>query len=482
MPDPSPWLRRAAVDLAEGVRTGAVTSRALVDLHLAHIDRVNPRLRALVADRADAARAEADAADAAIAAGQTDLPPLHGVPCTIKESFAVQGMPWTSGTMARKGVVADEDAPTVAALRAAGAIVMGVSNTSELCMWMESFNPIYGRTGNPYDATRTAGGSSGGEGSLVGAGASPFGLGADVGGSIRMPAFFNGVWGHKPSPGIVPNAGQYPVPDTPEGHALLATGPLTRHVDDLAPLVRILAGRQDAVGDPSTVSIDGMVVLDVPDNGIVRPHASLVRARARAADALRDRGAMVVTRRFHAFKQSFDLWAAEMDRAQDAHGDFRAKLGHPHRRSLLPHLVRPAERGGEISLPAILLGLFEDVGAWLPGRTQRMLAAGEALRTELLDAMGDGVLILPTYPEPAPHHAAPLRKPLHWTYTALFNAMKLPVTQVPMGLDTRGLPVGLQIVGPPGADHRTLAVGKALSDAGVARWVPPWEVGGTAVC
>lgn len=477
-----PALTLSATAMAEGLRDGAFTSRELVEAHQARLAAVNPILRAMVAERREEALAEADAADARRRAEPAHtLPPLLGVPCTIKESFAVTGMPWTSGTRARVGVVADQDAPTVAALRRAGAIVLGVSNTSELCMWMESFNPVYGRTGNPYDPSRIAGGSSGGEGSLIGAGASPFGLGADVGGSIRMPAFFNGVWGHKPSPGLVPNEGQYPVTDTEIGQQLLATGPLARHVDDLAPLVRLLAGRPDAVSDLDTIAMDGLGVLDVPDNGLIRVHPSMRRAQQRAATTLQDLGAQVSVRSFPSMRRSFDVWSAAMDGAQSQHGDFRAKLGHPRRRTLLRHLLRPAERGGDISLPAILLGLAEDVGGLTPGRTRRMLALRDALRQELIDAMGDGVLLFPSYPEPAPRHGAPLRKPLHWTYTALFNAMGFPVTQVPLGLDDRGLPLGVQVVGPPGADHRTLAVAVALARHGRAGWVPPWQAGPRAV-
>lgn len=475
---PHPALSLSAQALADGLAEGRWTSRQLVDAHLARIHRVNPLTHAVVAERAEEARAEADAADARRAEGG-DLPPLLGVPCTIKESFAVAGMPWTSGTKAREGVVAHEDAITVRRLRKAGAIVLGVTNTSELCMWMESFNPVYGRTGNPYDPSRIAGGSSGGEGSIVGAGGSPFGLGADVGGSIRMPAFFNGVWGHKPSPGLVPNEGQFPCADTTEGQRLLATGPLARHVADLASLVRILAGREDAVRDPSTVSLEGLPVLDVPDNGLVSVAPSMRVAQARAAGVLAGRGATLATRSIPSLRKSLDVWMAAMDGAQT--GKFREDLGHPKRRTLLPHLFRPAELGGDISLPALLLGLVEEVGSWTPGRTRAMLKARDALHDELIEAMGDGVMLFPPYPEPAPKHGAPLRKPIHWTYTAVLNAMGFPVTQVPLGLDEQGLPLGVQVVGPPGADHKTIAVGQALAHAGVAGWVPPWKVGGNAV-
>src|SRR5207237_4863970 len=120
-------------------------------------------------------------------------------------------------------------------------IPLGVTNTSELTLWIESSNRVYGRTSNPYDARRTAGGSSGGEGAAVGSGGSPFGVAADIAGSIRIPAFFCGVFGHKPSPGVGPNTGLYP-PTPGEAARMLQTGPLARRAEDLMPLLRLMAG------------------------------------------------------------------------------------------------------------------------------------------------------------------------------------------------------------------------------------------------
>ena len=135
------------------------------------------------------------------------LPPLLGVPCTIKESIALRGMPNCAGLLSRREHHATETAPAAARLLAAGAIPLGVTNTSELTMWIESANYVYGRTRNAYDPARVAGGSSGGEGAAIGSGGSPIGLGSDIGGSIRLPAFFNGIFAHKPTPGLVPNTG-----------------------------------------------------------------------------------------------------------------------------------------------------------------------------------------------------------------------------------------------------------------------------------
>ena len=181
------------VELTRLVREGALTSEALTEAHLARIDAVDAQVNAVTARRFEQARAEARAADQARARGEP-LPPLHGIPCSIKEFFAVEGMPWTGGLRARADVVASADAVAVRRLRKAGAIVVCTSNVPEGGLWMETYNDLYGRTSNPWDPKRTSGGSSGGEGALVGSGATPFGLGSDVGGSIRIPAAFCGTW------------------------------------------------------------------------------------------------------------------------------------------------------------------------------------------------------------------------------------------------------------------------------------------------
>jgi len=194
-------LQASAIEIAAGIRAGRVSARAVVDAHIELLERVNPAINAVVVPRYEEARAEAEAADALVAAAGDgeELPPLLGAPCTIKESIAVAGMPNCAGVLARRELRAETTAPVAQRLIDAGAVVLGLTNTSEVCLWIESDNRVYGRTRNAYDPERIAGGSSGGEGAAIGAGGSPFGLGSDVGGSIRGPAFFNGVFGHKRS-------------------------------------------------------------------------------------------------------------------------------------------------------------------------------------------------------------------------------------------------------------------------------------------
>ena len=231
---------RSATDLARAIRTGELTSREVVEAHIERLEQAQPHTRAIARDRFDAALQDADAADERVAGGG-ELPPLLGVPCTIKESIQLAGMPNCAGLVERKDFICETSSPAAERLLTAGAIPLGVTNTSELTMWIESENRVYGRTRNAYDKTRIAGGSSGGEGAAVGSGGAPFGLGSDIGGSIRLPAFFNGVFGHKPSPGTVPNTGQFP---STEGDAarLLTMGPITRRAEDLMPVLRLIAG------------------------------------------------------------------------------------------------------------------------------------------------------------------------------------------------------------------------------------------------
>jgi fatty acid amide hydrolase 2 len=204
-------LTLSGIELARRIRQGEASSAEVVERHIEQIERVNPRLNAVVRNRFEEARVEAKHADARVRAGNgAELPPLLGVPCTIKESISLSGMPNSSGMVSRAHLTASQDATVVERLRSAGAIPLGVTNVPELTIWAATFNRVYGRTNNAYDPRRVAGGSSGGEGAIVGAGASPFGIGTDLGGSIRAPSFCNGVFGHKPSGGLVPGTGQFP--------------------------------------------------------------------------------------------------------------------------------------------------------------------------------------------------------------------------------------------------------------------------------
>jgi fatty acid amide hydrolase 2 len=477
-------LTASATHIAKLIRTGEVTSRAAVEIHLAEIQRVNPSLNAVVAHRADEARAEADRADATLReVGADSVPAFHGVPCTVKENFAFRGMPNTAGLVARKGYRPERDAVTVTRLRDAGAIPMGVTNCSELCMWLESNNQVYGRTTNSYAPGRIAGGSSGGEGSIVGSGASPFGLGADFAGSIRFPAFFNGVFGHKPTGGLVPATGQWPVAEN-EAQRYLTTGPICRRAEDLMPLLRILAGpdgeddgcRELALGDPAAVDLSSLRVVDIRGNGMSKVSPAIASALERASDHLASLGADITRPRIPHLKRSFEVWSAVVSEAQPS-DSFRSDMRRTSARELLGQLGLWAVGRSDHTFPALGLALVENIGASLPALAQRSVERFAEIREALVDALGDhGVMIYPTFPRVAPRHRWPAVRIVAYSlasaYASLINVLEFPSTQVPMGLDEAGLPTGFQVVSTPGNDHLTIAVALELERA-FGGWTPP---------
>ena len=231
-----------AIEIAHKIQKKEISSREVLDCFLVRVESLDKSINCVVTIDAERARAEADAADAALARGQS-LGPLHGVPMTIKDSFQTAGMRTTSGAPELKDFVPQEDAWPVARLREAGAIIYGKTNLPIYAGDLQSYNEIFGTTNNPHDTSRTPGGSSGGAAAALACGFTPLELGSDIGGSIRLPSHMAGVVGHKPSYGIVPAHGQIPGPPGTLTQADLAVvGPMARNVEDLELGLDIMAG------------------------------------------------------------------------------------------------------------------------------------------------------------------------------------------------------------------------------------------------
>ncbi len=477
--------RLSARQVARKIREGRLSAEEVVAERVQHARRVNPLLNALVAERYEAALAEAREVDARRArGGAEDLPEFAGVPCTIKESFALTGMPRCAGLVGRREQRSTEDAVTVQRWRRAGLIPLGVTNTSELCMWMESDNVVYGRTNNPYDPTRIVGGSSGGEGASVAGGIASVGLGSDIGGSIRGPAFFNGVFGHKPTGTLVPSSGQYPIA---EGRArrMLCTGPLTQHAEDLMPLLRLLAGpdgrdpvcRDAPLLDPEGVELAGRTLLQVDDNGQLPISEELRIAQEQAARHLVRRGMVLRRLKPKALKHQFEIWSSVLGVASET--SFAELLGDGRAISPALELLRWTAGASPHTLPALLLALTEHVPKRFPRHVAQTLTLAEELRREIDGLLGEGGLWLyPSYDAVAPRHGAPVRALLRlkmpFAYLGIMNVLELPVTQVPLGLNRHGLPLGVQVAAPRFADHLTIAAALELERA-FGGYVPPVE-------
>jgi fatty acid amide hydrolase 2 len=463
----------SGLDLAEAIRTRSVSAVDVVEAHIAALEATS-WTNALVAERFDAARREAAEADNRIESGDTDLPPFLGVPITVKELLAVEGMPHSGGFPHRKRLRETTDAPTVARLRAAGVVILGVGNTPGPFYWLETNNKIYGRTSNAYDASRTAGGSSGGDAVMVASGGAAFAIGSDMGGSIRVPAFVNGIFGHLPSPGLVPITGHFPMP-AGEFRRTLFVGPLTRRAADLMPVLRTIAGPDGEdpntepmpLGDPASVSMDRFRVLISTQSSTLPVRPALRGALEQAASALDAAGADV---------QEVSLRRLRLGLAQ-----FTAvALSELDLFASWSDIAAPTADGrrmpSTITTPARLLRFVELAPARM-ARTlgaRRLADAARRASDHLAETIGDGVLLYPPFPRLAPKHRSTLAQPWLATNTAIFNLFGLPVTQVPLGLTDAGLPVGVQVVAAPGNDHVSIAAALELERA-CGGWVPPKE-------
>jgi Asp-tRNA(Asn)/Glu-tRNA(Gln) amidotransferase A subunit family amidase len=443
-------LEDSATAMARAVAAREVSAVELADTILARVEARNPAINAIVALRADEARAEAAEADRAVASGDA-LGPLHGVPITVKESVAVAGMPWTGASRAFAGDVADRDATAVTGLRRAGAIPLGVTNTSELCLYYDSFNPLYGATRNPHDLERSAGGSSGGEAAALAAGLVALGVGSDVAGSIRFPAHLTGVFGFKPGGGTVAFRGHHPGWVPPPSFELMAQiGPMARHAEDLRPALEAMSGTRFAAAEAtSTVAVfedDGL-------NPVSEPCRAAVRA---AAEALAGAGVAVeeaVPPNQREAREAFDTLLV-------------ADIG-----GLLAPLV--ADRRDQLG---DRLGGILDGGAAAPVSPDAYLSA-QVRRLELEDTVAAwqeryGLALCPVGPVTAFPVEQPISEvdgqPTHsagvLTLCSYANALRLPACSVPAGRDASGLPVGVQVIGRRGREGDVLELAGRLED------------------
>ena len=348
-------------------------------------------------------------------------------------------------------------------------------------MWIESVNRVYGRTNNAYDAGRTAGGSSGGEGAVVGSGGAPIGLGSDIGGSIRLPAFFNGVFGHKCTAHLVPNTGQWPEA-VGEPTRMLAVGPLVRRAEDLMPVLRAVAGpdgvdpdtREVELGDPADVELSGLPVILGQD--ITPPQdrrASCWTCASARPGPWPPRAPRCAPSRCARSGGRWSTTWPRWPRARSRRSGSRS-AGGPAPAPPLRKIMGDAVRGrGDHTVSLAILLAVERLGDRVPDkRNAKAVEAGRALAREVEGVIGDGVLLHPPFGRVAPKHGRTVGRPWVILPAAVFNLMGLPATQVPLGLNGDGLPLGVQAVAGRDRDHVSIAVALELERV-FGGWVPP---------
>ena len=461
----------SAVSMAEQIRQKKLSPIELVKAHLRRIEKLNPKLNAFVQVDAEGARRQARAAEEAVKRGEK-LGPLQGVPISIKSSIEVKGMKCEAGSKLRAGLVASQDAPLVSRLRKAGAIILGTTNAPELLMAWETDNLLYGRTNNPWNPSRTAGGSSGGEAAAIAAGCSAGGVGSDGGGSIRVPAHFSGICGLKPTPGRIPATGHFPASVGP--FALIGVvGPMARTVSDLKLLFEVMQGPDD--GDPSAAPVplrwpirDDLKRLRIgyfEDDGRT-PVTTETRAAVRtAAEALKQAGFQVEPFRPEGLEQARQLW-----------WQFFGIAGGM--------LLRPMTKGREADLSPILKQHLNRVATEPPHTGQTLLDTWimrDVVRMQLFSQMREyPILLCPVASIPAFRHGErsweidgkTVQYLDAWSYTEWFNLLGTPAVTVPFGRSNEGLPIGVQIVARPWEEELVLAVAAELEGQRGA-WQPP---------
>jgi amidase len=452
----------SAKSLAQAIRAKEISSQEVVDAYLERIESVNPQLNAVVQVRADAARDQARAADQALAGGEIKGP-LHGVPMTIKDSLDTAGIITTGGTMGRRSFVPAQDATVVARMRAAGAIVLGKTNTPELTLSIETDNLIYGRTNNPYDVSRTPGGSSGGAAAIIAAGGAPLDLGSDTGGSIRQPAHFCGVAGIKPTSGRVPRTGHIISFDVGALDMFTQIGPMARYVEDLALTLPIIAGvdwRDPAVvpmplGDPEAVELKELRATFYTDNGVAAPTPETVETVRAAVESLADAGVAVEEDRPAEAKSAVGMWM-ELATADGA-----------------AWVRRLLEAAGTSETHPILETRFLKHKAISSAEFSDLLTRWNKMRAGMTAYMENyDVIVCPANAYPAVPHEEAYDKADGWTYSRIFNLTGWPVAVVRCGTSPEGLPIGLQIVARPWREDVALAVAQHL-ESELGGWQRP---------
>ena len=477
------WAFQSAAAIAGAIRERRVGCEELLELHLQRVARHNKALNAIVVLDAERARLRAREADAAIARGES-LGPLHGVPMTVKEAFDVEGLPTTWGVPALRDNIAGANAASVDALLAAGAVIFGKTNVPLLIGDWQTFNVLHGTTNNPWDTGRTPGGSSGGAAAALAAGMSALELGSDIGASIRNPAHYCGVYGHKPSFGVVPQHG-HGIPGAQVPIDILVCGPLARSAEDLALALDLLVGPEPFDRPAWTIRLPRprkttlgeyrvALMLEDPNCAVDREVCdrlqsvadAAARAGARVDDKARPR---IDMRRAHALYLQLLRGATGALVSDEAHVQARAKAAK---------LGLDDQSYGA----RVLRGAVQEHRDWFAASVERQaLRAQWARFFESFDVLLCPVAASAAFPHDQKRervdrriivngHEEDYNAQLFWAGIA--SLPNLPGTAAPAGRTAAGLPVGVQIVGPYLQDHSTIEFARLLAQA-TEGFVPP---------
>ncbi|GFR13604.1 fatty-acid amide hydrolase 2-A [Trichonephila clavata] len=478
-------LLLSATELAEKIRKKQLSCEEVMKAYIERSKAVHPYINAATDERYEDALKDAKNVDKFLASdvkSEEDIArdtPLLGVPFTCKEVIGVKGMKQNSGLVRHKDRVAEEDGAAPSLYREAGAIPVTVTDVPELCMWWEASNHVNGLTKNPYDNTRTTGGSSGGEGAIIAAGGALFGIGNDIAGSIRIPSCFCGIYGHKPTRDIVSNWGSFPfchINYEQEDNTVefVSTGPMCRYAQDLPLLLRILSENDSRIHLDEEVNFrdvnvyyieefPGILLSAVPDV------KNAVRKAAKHFEA--EYGIKAIPIRLPELKYAFNIWESKLLEYDGL--PFSFYLKGDKSLYLRWELFKSIFRRSDHTLPAIYFGLVD--------KREKdtfyhfCLEQFEKLEMKIKEIFEeDSIILVPTHPEPAPHYLMTIPMYPNIAYTCIFNILGLPSSQIPAGL-SKGVPIGIQAVSGPFKDHISVATALEL-DKVFNGWISPCPI------
>lgn len=454
-----------AVSLSKKIASREVSSSHAVKTYIDHLNAINPALNCLVEDRFDAALEEAKRADYTLATKKAEGR-LFGVPISVKECFHVEDMYTTGGLSYRSIHREKEDAEVIKRLKAEGAIILGKTNTPQLCFCQETDNKHYGRTNNPWDVSRTAGGSSGGEASLIAAGGAAVGVGADIGGSIRFPAHFNGVVGFKSGNRQVPHEGIFPPIHIREQERMLGIGALAKSVQDARLINSIVSDYKPEKAELNEYKL----VFPIPHHRIPinRETFQLITSIRDAFDGELD----YEQDKPPFFNEAAQLWQQIM--SIDGGADLVKHMSEngsatPIGEFMKEKFLKNSSVHSYLSWALVATRLFK------PNQKQTdniyaMLSRGDDLLQEYLDRR---ILVMPVYHTPAPPHGElyqelfSIRRTFlnYMPYVAYANLWALPSLVVPVGTSKEdGLPIGVQLVSRTGNEEALFQLGEKLEE------------------
>ena len=456
----------SACEITRLIRKKEISCVEVVESHISRIEDVNLALNAVVCKTFDTAKNQAKLYDDQLSKEFRDFAPLYGVPMTLKDSLDTKGVCTTGGTRGRSNFIPQEDASLVKRLKNAGAVLLGKTNTPELTLSPETNNLIFGRTNNPFDVTRTPGGSSGGAGAIVSSGGAAFDIGSDTGGSIRFPSHYCGIFGLKPTSGRVPRTGHLISFDVGASEAFTQNGPMARHVVDLEMIYKLISGPDGIdpyivpmpIRDSNNVDISSLKVVYYIDNGVFTPTNEIKMAVKKVIQALEDVVKSVDEDCPHVI-QEFPTIANDLAGADGRTGT-----------------ARILEKSGTSQMDQWLQRRFDQANPISVSEFTNLLEKIDRYRSEMTKFFGPyDVIISPIAPFPAMEHELSLEQPYVtglFSYNQPYNIAGWPLVAVPVGVSSEGLPIGVQVISKPWREDVALAVATFL-EQNFGGWIRP---------